>query len=292
MVLFSTLIESTVDLREGVTPRAVVILASETILFLLGMYEERCGFLSVHPLLPHMIFAATLVQTRRTCDQRTEQQTFKVETGDKRKRCSGSQTPVRSRSSGAPQSLPPYRSPSHLADAENLIFPSWQHHITHTTLNQAGITTNIKTEPDGNPVATHIWPSKPASKLAAEGTLHLTKIGITNRKAASLAKILHSHSTTTRSPSASVLSPSPSVEGWKSVNWSSTGVGNGIGGQGVDSLQGFSAMTDHHPPAAVGAGPCHVSVGVDVIPQAAASRRHARTSTTAVTTGARSPSAS
>ncbi|KAB5582257.1 hypothetical protein GE09DRAFT_984605 [Coniochaeta sp. 2T2.1] len=240
MVLFSILIKSPVDLRDGVTPRAVVIQASETIISLMGVYQDKCGFQSVHPLLPHMAFAATLVQIRRAADQITaaEQQTRKAaETGDKRKRSSESSqtTPVLSgRSSvAAPQSIPSsHRSPpSHAGAAaeateNNLVFPSWEQHIVRATMDQAGVSTNnIKSEADGSPSSSStysIWPSKPASKLAAEGTLYLTKIGITNAKAASLAKILHAHSSSTtpssRLPSAPAFPPSLSTPGWKAVN--------------------------------------------------------------------------
>lgn len=255
-VLFSTLIDSSVDLRGGIVPKAVVIQASETIIFLAGVYQEQCGFLSVHPFLPHMVFAATLVQLRQPFNDNIEQQ-VKTEGRDKRKRTSDPLSPttryVGGLSDVSPTGRHPHQRPSQTSPATDLVRPSWKQHVAPATLRQSGLILDIKGEPgDTSPSAAYVWPSKPAPELAAEGTLHLTKMGITNRKAAELAKVLRAKSTFARPTSApevtmsGPLPPQWTPGCWGAVDWGQGGgVGAGFGGLGVDNLQDFAAMTGH-----------------------------------------------
>ncbi|OIW22938.1 hypothetical protein CONLIGDRAFT_650056 [Coniochaeta ligniaria NRRL 30616] len=256
-VLLSTIIDSSIDLRDGITPEAVVIQASESIIFLAGVYQEQCGFVFVHPFLPHMLFAATLVQLRRPFGTSGEQQHM-PKAGDKRKTQSEPQASVAGTLNPLgdvePNVSPRRHSLAHAPRAAALVLPSWKQHVAPTTMSQAVVTNDINDADDNNAVSAYEWPSQPASKLAAEGTLHLTKIGITNRKAAELAKALRARAAAR--PSAPALTMTGPVSewtpGWETVNWGlSSGMDAGFGGLPIDSLQGFSAMTSH-PPGGLG----------------------------------------
>jgi hypothetical protein len=250
-VLLSTLIDSRIDLRDGITPKAVVIQASETIIFLAGVYQEQYGFLSVHALLPHMVFAATLVQLRRPLGTGDEQQVM-PEAGNKRKRLSETETPSgvipNELSNVASHRSPRRRNPSLASHAAESVLPSWKQHVAAATMIQAGINVDANNGEDDCTVSDYVWPSKPASELAAEGSLQLTKMGIINSKAADLAKALRGRSTARPSAPALATADPPSLwtPGWENVNWGpSSGIDAGLGGLGVDSLEGFSLMTTH-----------------------------------------------
>lgn len=253
-MLFSTLTDSPVDLRDGITPRAVVTRASETIIFLTGVYQEQCGLLTVHPLLPHMVFAAALVQLRRPSCSACEQQ-LPSETGSKRRKLSEPQSPL----DGAldalwdatPQESPRLRRPSEPSDAADLLYPPWKQHVAPTTMQQAGIAD------DDSSAASAVYSrlaARPAGELAAEGILQLNKMGIANRKATELAKALRAGAGS-RSFAAAAAGPGATLAvtgcqgfqwapGWETVGWGTGGgIGAGICGLGVDSLQEFAAVT-------------------------------------------------
>jgi len=242
-VLFSTLIDSRVDLRDGITPETVVIQASETIIFLARAYQDKCGFVAVHPFLPHMVFAATLVHSRRQLDD--DLGPHKTETAVKRKS----------------KHTSPRRSTLPVLEVDEATYPPWRQHITPTTLRQTSVaaTTDIKSESSGgSSPSTYVWPRKSSSDLAFEGMLYLTKMGITNRKASDLAKALRprANATTAVFPAATgqggPLWATPG--GWEPAaadGWDAGGEGAGggigcagFGGLGVDSLQGFAALTN------------------------------------------------
>ncbi|KAH8901993.1 hypothetical protein BR93DRAFT_991763 [Coniochaeta sp. PMI_546] len=253
-VLFSTLIDSSIDLRNGITPEAVVIQASETIIFLTGVYQAQYGFLSVHPFLPHMVFAATLVQLRRPLSTDYKEQRTPG-TGYKRRGHSEPQSPIggtiHALGNVAAEGNSLRRGSPDTSDTPELIYPSWKHHIAPMTMRQAAITNNLTDADDNNSsVSDLVWPSKPPSEVAAEGTLHLTKIGITNRKAAELAQAIRVR--TSARPAAPTLTmtgqASQWTPGWEPVIWGpSTDNGAGFGGLGIGNQQGFSAMTSNTP---------------------------------------------
>lgn len=259
-VLFSTLIYTKVDLRDGITPRAVVIRASEILIFLTSLYQKQFGFLAIHPLLPHMVFAATLVQMRRPFDDDIEQATTDTACST-RKRHSATLSPtavaVDRLGNSPPNDTHPRRSPSQAVPASDLIYPPWRHHIAPATLRQAGVAgTDIDYDADATSPTAYVWPSKRASELVSEGTLHLTNMGAMNRKAAALARALRAQYSASPVPEVAIGGPLPHhTPGWAAVNWGHGGGGIGAGfcGLGVDRLQDFAAMTSH--PAGAVTGP-------------------------------------
>lgn len=99
------------------------------------------------------------------------------------------------------------------------------------------------------------WQPRQASELAADGLLHLSKMAVNYPKAAELAQLLRARCANRPSGPAMVPTETPGVwtPGWGAVAWQpSNGIGAGFGGLGVDSLQGFSALTGIVPRAASG----------------------------------------
>jgi hypothetical protein len=260
-VLFSTLLDDAVKLRDGITPKTVVAQASETITFLVGVYQERYGFLSIHPFLPHMVYTAAIAQLRLSPSEESLREAAIIsEKGGTGKRNSEPLTPTTgcargiagtSRRDTHPLGNPFYH-PPHVSEP---VRPSWKQHIVPGTLRHSGILpAGTNSNSDGASWSSsspyHVWPQKSASNWAAEATLYLTKMGITNRKAAELARVLREKGITQPPPASSLprtsqTSSSLWMPGWESVNWGDAGDGisAGFGGLGVESLQGFAALT-------------------------------------------------
>jgi hypothetical protein len=233
-VLFGTLIDEYVDLQQGVTPRAVVIKATETIILLSRVYQEHCGFQSVHPFLPHMLFTATLFQLRLSFATDEDQPACGTQ-GVKRE-CQVE--PPNPCNHPSPAASPRRRSTLAASTSTQITYPPWKHHISLSTMmTQAHIETSST------------WPpTKLASNLAAEGSMHLNQIATHCPKAASLAQLLRIRSVaglpaitpSTQPPIPLASNPSLVTPVWGGV----AGIGDdGFNGLGVGSLQSFCALT-------------------------------------------------
>lgn len=278
-VLCSTLMYTKVNLREETTPMAMVIRASGTVIFLAGVYQQRFGFVAVHPLLPHMVFAATLVHLRRPFDGShiIGQATTGTTTCSTRKRhCSETlllsptaTAPTDRLGNGSPNDAQPrvFRRTSSQAvppPTGFLLYPPWSQHLAPATLRyqaaaagEATIDDVVKYETDAttSPLPQSAYSVRPSSKRAAElvaqGTLHLSTMGATNRKAAALAKALRAKCAARPVPAIAIggVGPLPHwTPAWAAVNWGAqdgggTGIGAGSCGLATDQLQDVAAVT-------------------------------------------------
>lgn len=246
LVLFNTLVHAAVNLRDGITPEAVVIQASQSIIYLTGVYQDRCTFESIYPLLPHMVFAATLFQLRRSyarLGDRNQQPTGK--TGHKRKRHSEPHTPTPIHSPRETCRPMEFRRQSSAAlNPERLASPPLESHVAAFTLQYITGPNDI--------AASILWSSKSSYELAEHGTQLLTQMGTQYSKAAELASILRIRSMAgpTEMSSLSFAKPVDATSPpWPPTvtNSSVTGLTSapsaGFPGLGLHNIQSFAALT-------------------------------------------------
>lgn len=243
LVLSSTLVDDPIDLRQGITPKSVATQASQTIILLSAVYQDHHGFEFIHPLFPHMVFAATLFQLQRSLAGDGTQQS-----AEKHKRFSEphTPTPVHSPSSLAP---PPKiglrrqksQSLSAVSYVDPLVYPPLEEHIATATLcTLPDLESSLLRSPN------------PPAKLAEDGTRLLNQMATGHPKAAELTHIMRVRSVaglasdTVNSPGTKQFLPTsvpcaPPVMDHAMVDYVPPPAG--LFGLGIDNIQGFAALT-------------------------------------------------
>lgn len=242
LVLFSTLVDDPIDLRQGITPKAVATQASQTIILLASVCQDHYGFEFIHPLFPHMVFAATSFQLQRSLAGDGTHQS-----AEKRKRFSEphTPTPVNSPGSLVPPRIGLHRQKSQslsaIAYIDPLVYPPLEEHIASATLcTLPDLESSLLRSPN------------PPAKLTEDGTRLLTQMATHRPKAAELAHVIRVRSVAGLAPD-TVTSPGTKQFPPTSAPWSPALVDHTMVdyapppaawyGLGVDTIQRFAALT-------------------------------------------------